>query len=167
MAGDRFVDAFETTNHKRHLFRKFLKHIPEMLEIAADEELRLLRRDIESRLCRLNRIWDFLHVWLETADRFANRRKEAGTVNLRFYQGADQAVFNRPPVQPRKQRHLRGVAKVLLAVFHLSSRFFDPLRIGIRQLLEDGKMTDRFVELEILLRRHRSGAHFTETLEIV
>ena len=28
-------------------------------------------------------------------------------------------------------------------------------------------MPDRFVELEVLLRRHRLGAHFAETLEIV
>ena len=28
-------------------------------------------------------------------------------------------------------------------------------------------MPDRFVELEILLRRHRFGAHFAETLEII
>ena len=39
-----------------------------MLEIAANEELRLFRRDIEGRLCRLDRIWDFLHVRLETAE---------------------------------------------------------------------------------------------------
>ena len=43
MACDRFVDAFKTANHKRHLPRKFLEHVPEMLEIAADEELRLFR----------------------------------------------------------------------------------------------------------------------------
>ena len=44
-----------------------------MLEVAADEELRLFRRDIESRLRRLDRIRNFLHVRLETANRFADR----------------------------------------------------------------------------------------------
>ena len=62
MGLDRFVDAFESANRKRHLARKLLEDVPEMLEIAADEELRLFRRDVESRLRRLDRIWNFLHV---------------------------------------------------------------------------------------------------------
>ena len=73
LAGDRFVDAFESADAESHSAGEFFEHIGEVLEIAADEELRLLRGDVEGGVGRLDRIPDLLHVRLKAGDGFADR----------------------------------------------------------------------------------------------
>ena len=66
LAFDGFVNAFESADHERHLVRKFFKHVSEMFEIATNEKLRLLGRDIERHIRRVDGVGNLLHLRLET-----------------------------------------------------------------------------------------------------
>src|SRR5437868_15531719 len=52
LAFDRLGQSFGSADAISHPAREFLEHVAEMLEIAADEKLRLPRRDIERLFLR-------------------------------------------------------------------------------------------------------------------
>ena len=121
-----------------------------MLKIAADKQLRLPRRDIERGILCLNRVRNFLYVCFETRDRFSNGRQQPCSIDLWIAQGPDQAILNRPPMQARKQGHLRWVPEIFLPELDFPCRFLHLLRVRIRQLFQDREMPDRFIKLKIL-----------------
>ena len=128
LAVDRLLNSLEAADAEGHLAGELLQHIGELLEIAGHKKLRLLRRDIERHVLRVDRVGDFLHVRLEAAHRFADRGEQTGAVNFRFIERADQAVFHRPPMEPGEQRHLRRLAEILLPLLHELRRFVERFR---------------------------------------
>ena len=65
IAFDRLVDPFESADLISHLASKFFEHFLQMLEIAADKELRLFGRDVERLIHRVDGVGDLLHPRLE------------------------------------------------------------------------------------------------------
>ena len=167
LAFDGLGHSRETADTERHLAGKLLQHFCELLEIARDKKLRLLRRDVERHIRRVDRIRDLLHMRLEAADRFANRGKQTRAIDLRFVERTDQAVFNCPPVEPREQRHLGRLAQILLPFLHELRCFLQCLGVRVRLLLQDREMPDRFVNLEVFLGRHGLRADLAKALQII
>src|SRR5581483_558381 len=62
---DGFIDAPESADHKRHLTGKFFKHVSEMLKIATDKELGLLRSDVERVVLSVDGVGNFLYLRFE------------------------------------------------------------------------------------------------------
>src|SRR5262249_23297789 len=99
-AFDGLAQTFEAADAVGHFAREFFQHITEMLEIAADKELRLFGGDIESLVGGIDRVPDLFHLRFKTGDRFTDGRKQTGAINLRSLQSPDQSVFYRPPMEP-------------------------------------------------------------------
>ena len=59
---DGFIDALESADPKRHLTGKFFKHVSQVLKIATDKELRLLRRDVERAVLSIDGVRDLLYL---------------------------------------------------------------------------------------------------------
>ena len=70
-------------------------------------------------------------------------------------------------MQAREQRHLGRIPQIFLPLFHELHRFGELLGIGVLLLLQNREMPDRFVKLEVFLRRHRLRADFTKALQII
>src|SRR5262249_36950948 len=68
LAFDGFIDAFESTNLKRHRAGEFLEHTPQMRKIAADKKLRLFCGDVERASLRIDGVGDLLYRWLKARD---------------------------------------------------------------------------------------------------
>ena len=66
------LERGQPTDPVSHSTGELLQHVHQMLEIAADKQLRLPRCDIERGILCLNRVRNFLHVRFQARDRFSN-----------------------------------------------------------------------------------------------
>ena len=70
-------------------------------------------------------------------------------------------------MQTREQRHFRWLAQIRETIFHFTRRFLHFFRIGVRQLLQNRQMPDRFVELKVFSRLHCLRADLAKALQVI
>ena len=103
-----------------------------MFEVATDKELRLFRGDVERGISGVDRVGDLLYIRFKTGNRFADRGKQAGAVDLRVCRAVRSAHTQPSTSAVGISVPSPTVRPDSFVVLPLLRRFLDLFRIAVR-----------------------------------